>query len=161
MAIMRWDPFKALARLDDEFDELVRRTFGTTTYPYVPPVEMATEGPDVAVTLELPGAEPTDVDIEMADGRLTVSGERQDRSEHSRGKVLVREVRYGAFRRAFQLPEGVTADQIEAEYDNGLLKVRVKNVTKPVDPPRKIPIKGATRVIEGKATETRDTAAKS
>jgi len=161
MAIMRWDPFTALARLDDEFDELVRRTFGATTYQYVPPVEMATDGPDVVITLELPGVDPNDVDIEVADGRLTVSGERQDRSEHSRGKVLVREVRYGAFRRAFQLPEGVTADQIEAEYDNGLLKVRVKNVTKPVDPPRKIPVKGATRVIEGKATETRDTAAKS
>lgn len=156
MPIMRWDPFTALSRLDDEFDELVRRTFGSASYQYVPAVEMATEGGDVVITLELPGVNPEEVDIEVADGRLTISGERQDRSANSRGKVLVREVRYGAFRRSFQLPEGVTADQVEAEADHGLLRLRVKNVTKPVEPPRKIAIKGggkSSKVIEAKPGE--------
>lgn len=155
MAIMRWDPFTALARMDDEFDELVHRTFGSASYQYVPPVEMATEGSDVVITLELPGVDPNDVDIEIAEGRLTISGERQDRSENTRGKVLVREVRYGAFRRTFQLPEGVKADQVEAESDNGLLRLRVKNVTKPVEPPRKISVKGggeSSKVIEGRSS---------
>jgi HSP20 family protein len=157
MSIMRWDPFTALARMDEEFDELVRRTFGTASYQYVPPVEMATDGTDVVITLELPGVDPSQVDIEVAEGRLTISGERQGHIESSRGKVLVREVRYGAFRRAFQLPEGVTADQIEAEFDNGLLRVRVKDVTRPVDPPRKIAVKSGdrSRVIEGKASDAR------
>lgn len=153
MALMQWDPFTALARLDDEFDELVRRTFGSATYQFVPPVEMATDGSDVVITLELPGVDVEDIDIEVAEGRLTVSGERKDRWEDTRGKVLVREVRYGAFRRSFQLPEGVTADQVEAEADNGLLRVRVKDVTKPVEPPRKIQIrsgKRSDRVIEAK-----------
>lgn len=156
MAIMRWDPFTTLARMDDEFDELVRRTFGSASYQYVPPVEMATDGPDVVITLELPGVDPSEVDIEVADGRLTISGERQDRSEKSRGKVLVRELRYGAFRRTFQLPEGVTADQIEAEADTGLLRVRVRNVTRPVEPPRKIEVRSGTptQVIEGQ-TQTK------
>jgi HSP20 family protein len=160
MPLMRWDPFTALSRLDDEFDELVRRTFGSANYQYVPPVEMATDGADVLITLELPGVDPNDVDIEVADGRLTISGERQDRAENTRGKVLVREVRYGAFRRSFQLPEGVTADQVEAEVEQGLLRVRVKNITKPVEPPRKIAIKGgessgggSSRVIEAKPGE--------
>ena len=155
MALMRWDPFTVLSRLDDEFDELVRRTFGSASYQYVPPVEMATEGADVVITLELPGVRPDDVDIEVADGRLTISGERHDRTEDTRGRVLVREVRYGSFRRSFQLPEGVTADQIEAEAEHGLLKVRVKDVTKPVEPPRKIAIKGASRVIEAKPDEVK------
>jgi HSP20 family protein len=155
---MRWDPFTALARLDDEFDDLVRRTFGSSTYQFVPAVEMATEGTDVVITLELPGVDIDDVDIEVAEGRLTISGERKDRWEDSRGKVLVREHRYGAFRRIFQLPEGVAADQVEAEADKGLLRVRVKNVTKPVEAPRKIQIKGGSsgsKVIEGRASETR------
>lgn len=157
MAIMRWDPFTALARMDDEFDELVRRTFGSASYQYVPPVEMATDGGDVVITLELPGVDPSEVEIEVADGRLSISGERHDRTEQNRGKVLVRELRYGAFRRTFQLPEGVTADQVEAEADQGLLRVRVHNVTRPVEPPRKISIKGGERpaaVIEGKSQET-------
>jgi HSP20 family protein len=157
MPLMRWDPFTALARLDDEFDDLVRRSFGSATYQYVPAVEMATEGPDVVITLELPGVDVNDIDIEVAEGRLTISGERRDTREDTKGKVLVRELRYGAFRRVFQLPEGITADQVEAETDHGLLRVRVKNVTKPVVPPRKIDIRSAgsgPKTIESKATET-------
>jgi HSP20 family protein len=152
---MRWDPFTALARLDDEFDDLVRRTFGTASYQFVPPVEMATDGADVVITLEVPGVDTDNVDIEVADGRLTISGERQDRTEGARGKVLVREHRYGAFRRTFQLPQGVTADQVEAEADRGLLRVRVKNVTKPVEPPRKIAIRSdsSSKVIEGRSEQ--------
>ncbi|MBX6724214.1 MAG: Hsp20/alpha crystallin family protein, partial [Dactylosporangium sp.] len=99
MPMLRWDPFTALARLDEEFDELVRRTFGATPYQWVPPVEMATDGGDVIITLEVPGVDSSDVDIEVSDGRLTVSGERRDRWEESRGRMLVREMRYGSFRR--------------------------------------------------------------
>jgi HSP20 family protein len=158
MPIMRWDPFTALSRMDEEFDDLVRRTFGSASYQYVPPVEMATDGSDVIITLELPGVDVDDVDIEVAEGRLTISGERHNRTEGTRGKVLVRELRYGSFRRTFQLPEGVTADQIEAEADRGLLRVRVKNVTKPVEPPRKIEIKGASgsRVIEANSGDVKE-----
>jgi HSP20 family protein len=156
MALMRWDPFTALSRLDDEFDDLVRRTFGTATYQYVPAVEMATEGTDVVITLELPGVDVSDIDIEVNNGRLTVSGERKDTWADNRGKVLVRELRYGAFRRTFQLPEGVGADQIEAEADNGLLRLRVKSVTKPVTAPRKIEVRAAepTKTIEARDGES-------
>lgn len=157
MPIMRWDPFTALSRMDDEFENLVRRTFGSASYQYVPPVDMATDGGDVVITLELPGVDPSDVDIEVADGRLTISGERHGRTEDTRGKVLVRELRYGTFQRTFQLPEGVGHEQVEAEADHGLLRVRVKNVTKPVEPPRKIEIKagsGDRRVIEGESGQS-------
>src|SRR5690242_12448361 len=155
MALLRWDPFTALSRLDDDFDDLVRRTFGASTYQYVPAVEMATEGSDVVITLELPGVDVSEIDIEVADGRLTISGERKDHWENSRGKVLVRELRYGAFRRTFQLPDGVGPDQVEAEADNGLLRLRVKSVTKPVVPPRKIEVRSGrpARTIEARGTE--------
>jgi HSP20 family protein len=142
MPLMRWDPFTALARLDDEFDEVVRRTFGSATYQFVPPVEMATDGSDVVISMEMPGVDISDIDIEVADGRLTITGERKDRWEDTRGKVLVREFRYGSFRRTFQLPPGVTHEQIEAEADKGVLRLRIKNVTKPVQPPQKIAIRG-------------------
>jgi HSP20 family protein len=156
MPLMRWDPFTALARLDDEFDDLVRRSFGNAPYQYVPAVEMATEGTDVVITLELPGVDLDDIDIEVANSRLTISGERRDTREETKGKVLVRELRYGAFRRTFQLPEGVSADQVEAEADKGLLRVRVKQVTKPVQPPKKINIRAGEgpKTIESKAAET-------
>src|SRR2546421_1646136 len=155
MPLMRWDPFTALARLDDEFDDLVRRSFGTAQYHYVTAVELSTEGNDVVITLELPGVDVDDIDIEGAEGRLTISGERRDTREETKGKVLVRELRYGGFRRTFQLPEGVTPEQVEAESDKGLLRVRVKDVTKPVVPPRKIGIRsgGGPMTIESQSSE--------
>src|SRR2546423_12022576 len=113
MPLMRWDPFTALARLDDEFDDLVRRSFGAAQYQYVPAVEMSTEGPDVGITLELPGVDVNDIDIEVADGRLTISGERRDTREEAKGKVLVRELRDRAFRRTIQPAAGHGAGQAE------------------------------------------------
>jgi HSP20 family protein len=167
MARTPWDPFTTLARLDQDFDALVRRTWGRasadaggrasfrTTAGYVPAVEMRADGTDVVLTLELPGVDvERDVDIEVAEGRLTISGQRRDRNEErdESGKVLVRELRYGSFRRDFALPEGVTADQVDAGYDRGLLEVRVREVTKPAVPPQKVQIRPAdqARTIEGR-----------
>ena len=153
MALTFWDPFSMLSRLDREFDDLVRRAWGTSgasaaTAGYVPAVEMATDGDDVLLRLELPGVDvEKDVDIEVAEGRLTISGRRADRYEsgNGAGKVLVRELRYGQFRRDFALPEGVTAEDVDASYDKGMLEVRVRRVAKPVAAPKKVAIKAAAQ----------------
>ena len=170
MARTLWDPFTTLARLDQDFDALVRRTWGSptgqqaratttggrTTAGYVPAIEMRTDGNDVVITLELPGVDVgTDIDIEVAEGRLTISGQRRDRNEErdDGGKVLVRELRYGSFRREFALPVGVTAEHVDASYDQGLLQVRVRDVSKPALPPQKVAIRsaGEPRTVEGHA----------
>lgn len=170
MALTRWDPFTTLSRLDEDFDQLVRRAWGSqakggrpaATAGFIPAIEMRSEGADVLITLELPGVDvESDVDIEVAEGRLTISGQRrestQQRSEE--GQVLVRELRYGSFRRDFALPESVTAEDVDAAYDQGLLTVRVRGVTKPAVPPQKVQIKGAAskqRTIEGHAERSED-----
>jgi HSP20 family protein len=165
-----WDPFSTLARLDQDFDAMVRRTWGTNrgadpaaggrprgaTAGYVPAIEMRADGADVVITVELPGVDlDRDVDIEVAEGRLTISGERRDRSEERDqiSKVLVRELRYGSFRREFALPEGVTAEHVDAHYDRGLLEVCVREVRKPAQPPQKVAIRSAAdnRTVEGHA----------
>jgi HSP20 family protein len=148
MAINRWDPFTVLARVDDDFEGLVRRTWGnavTRTAGYVPAIDMVSDGTDVIVTLELPGLDiAKDVEIEVHEGRLTISGQRQDAALSETSRTLVRELRYGSFRRDFALPDNVSAEDISADYDKGLLTVRVKNVTKPVEEPHKIEIKGSS-----------------
>jgi HSP20 family protein len=57
------------------------------------------------------------------------------------GDVVVRESRSGAFRREFALPEHVTADSVEADYDRGLLKIRIREVAKPKAEPKKITVR--------------------
>src|SRR3954464_3353739 len=91
-----WDPFTALARMDREFDDLVRRSWGTSGTRgagFVPAVELRKDGSDVLVVLELPGVDvENDIAIEVDKGKLVVSGERRDtRAEGAEDSdVLVR-----------------------------------------------------------------------
>jgi HSP20 family protein len=156
MAIIRWDPFTALSRLDTEFDDLVRRTWGTpASAGFVPAVDMVRDGSDVLITFELPGVDiDKDVDIEVSPRRLTISGQRSTESETTEGDVMVRELRSGSFRREFALPEHVTADDVEASYDRGMLTVRVRAVSRPQPEPTKIAVSSTgTPAVEADGPE--------
>ncbi|MGC0141710.1 Hsp20/alpha crystallin family protein [Pseudactinotalea sp. Z1732] len=111
-----------------EFDALVRNAFGThalATTGYTPAAEVVREGEDALVRLELPGVNiDSDVTVEVTDGRLVIRGERHATKE-SAENATVREIRYGSFERTFRLPGSVGADQISADYDAGILTVRV------------------------------------
>jgi HSP20 family protein len=98
----------------------------------------------------LPGVDiEKDVTVEVERGRLVLRGERRNEREDNTDGVLVREVRYGSFRREFALPEGVTADGVEASYDAGVLEVRVHGVAKAVQAAKRIPVtSGAASAIE-------------
>jgi HSP20 family molecular chaperone IbpA len=92
---------------------------------FTPAAEIVRDGEDAIVRVELPGVKVDDATVEVDKGRLVVRGERRDeRSEEQAGRSL-REVRYGAFRRTFRLPEGVTSEAVSASYDAGVLSVRV------------------------------------
>jgi HSP20 family molecular chaperone IbpA len=110
-----------------EFDAVVRQAFGpTATAGFSPAAEVVRDGDDAVVRLEIPGVEvDKDVTVELTDGRLVIRGERRDEHSEQRAAGTVREVRYGSFRRSFALPKTVTADDIRAGYDAGILSVRV------------------------------------
>ncbi|RZS45216.1 HSP20 family protein [Herbihabitans rhizosphaerae] len=140
------DPFGALFRqLDGDFDSLIRRSFPAGTGQFVPAVDVVKDGTDVVVTVEVPGVDvEKDVEVEVAEGKLVISGSRAERASSEERGVLVRESRSGSFRREFSLPEHVTAESVEATYDRGLLHVRVRDVSKPKVEPRKIQVRGLT-----------------
>jgi HSP20 family protein len=93
---------------------------------FSPAAEIVKDGEDAVVRLELPGVDvEKDVNVEVEHGRLVVHGERRDEhAEEKEGRTL-REVRYGSFRRSFQLPAHVTGEAVSASYDAGVLTVRV------------------------------------
>jgi len=129
----RRDPFT-------EFDALVRAAFGTNRSAPVsrPAAEISRDGEDALVRLELPGLDPAnDVTVEVDRGRLVVRGERRDqREDEERG---LREVRYGAFRREFALPQQVSGEAVSASYDAGVLSIRVAGAYAGTEP-RRIPV---------------------
>ena len=149
-----WDPFTVLARMDRDFDDLVRRTWGAQgrTAGFVPAVEVARDGEDVVVRVELPGIDvERDVSIEVERGKLVISGERRTPTDGE--GVLVRELRYGAFRREFALPQGIVPEQVEASYDSGLLDVRVRAAVTPESRAVRVPIARATGQVTGQVTD--------
>jgi HSP20 family protein len=162
MQVHRFDPFTVLARMDREFDELVRRGWASAgegsgkpatrrmAAGFVPAVEVARDGEDVVVRVELPGIDvEKDVSIEVELGKLVISGERRDTRADDQDGVLVRELRYGQFRREFALPPGVSPEHVEASYDAGLLDVRLRSVVAPEPEPVKVPITtGRRQVVE-------------
>jgi len=133
MSTYLWDPFSVLDRLDREFDEIVRRTWGSwerTVRParstVVPSADVVTDGDDVVINLELPGVDvEKDVTVEIDRGALVVRGERSAEHESRHGGRVHRERWHGEFRREFALPESVDANAVTATYDRGVLSIRL------------------------------------
>ena len=100
--------------------------FKPVTSGFSPAAEIVKDGDDAVVRLELPGVDvEKDVNVEVDKGRLVIHGEHRDEhAEEANGRTL-REIRYGSFRRSFQLPTHVTGEAITASYDDGVLSVRV------------------------------------
>jgi HSP20 family protein len=98
---------------------------------FTPAAEIVKDGDDAVIRVELAGIDiDKDVQVELCQGRLLIHGERRDEhAEDKNGRVL-REVRYGSFRRSFQLPAHVTSEAVSASYDAGVLTVRVAGAYK-------------------------------
>src|SRR6201996_3493945 len=93
---------------------------------FSPAAEIIKDGEDAVVRLQLPGVDAEkDVNVEVDRGRLVIHGERRDEHAEEKDGRMLREVRYGSFRRSFQLPAHITGEAIKASYDAGVLTVRV------------------------------------
>jgi HSP20 family molecular chaperone IbpA len=119
-----------------DVDRWMREFFGPTSDWYKPvtsaasdfspAAEVVKDGEDAVVRLELPGVDvEKDVNVELDHGRLVIHGERRDEHAEEKNGRTLREVRYGSFRRSFQLPAHITGEAVSASYDAGVLTVRV------------------------------------
>ena len=115
-----------------DVDRWVREFFGPAAaddwFPraFTPSAEVIKDGEDAVVRVELPGVDvEKDVNVEVANGRLVVHGERRDEHSDNKDGRTLREMRYGSFRRSFALPSHVAADALSASYDAGVLSIRV------------------------------------
>jgi HSP20 family protein len=88
----------------------------------------------------LPGYQPEDVEVTLDQGVLTISAKRSEEKQTERGRYLRREVFSGSFKQRFALPAEVTADDIKATFENGLLSVQVTYA--PASQAVKIPVGG-------------------
>jgi HSP20 family protein len=132
MALVRWEPVRELNSLQSEMNRLFNTFFDTPTggngnglRRWVPAMDLVETDDHFVLKADLPGLDAGDVNIEVEDNVLTVSGERKVEHEASKEGYYRLERSSGEFRRALTLPEGVDADKIEASFDKGVLEIRV------------------------------------
>jgi len=147
MALMRmsyrnpWRELDTLSnRLGRMFDDFPTPTEGGT---WVPAVDVSETAEELLLTAELPGMTHQDIELEVENNVLTLRGEKSEvrREGEDNPKYHLWERRYGAFQRSFTLPRTVKPDAIEAEFQDGVLHVRLPKVAEAKS--RRIAIKGA------------------
>lgn len=155
MALVRWEPFRELAALQNEMSRWMGQVPGATTpgngqsSTWLPPVDVWETENELVLSLDLPGIPEDGIAVELDDNVLTVSGQRERTAEHSSERFYRFERRFGTFSRSITLPQGVREDAIKADYRNGVLEIRVP---KPEEQkPKRIQI-GTTGAIEGEST---------
>jgi len=98
---------------------------GSRAQYWAPQMEVFQRGTDMVVRADLPGITPDDVQIDVEDGVLTISGERRQKHEERQERFYRSERSYGTFTRSIALPEGVDDDQVNARFEHGVLEVTV------------------------------------
>ena len=127
--LSRWDPFREVVSLrhalDRLFDEsFVRPSNGTPPAGGIP-LDIREEDNTLFVKASLPGLKPEDIHIEVKDDVLTIWGEAKHEEEHEEEQYHLREHRYSRFERSVMLPYPVEIDKTEAEYENGMLALKL------------------------------------
>ena len=132
MAIVRWEPFRELASLQNEVNRLFNTAFDTpapgnggTLRRWMPAMDLVETDDQFVLRADLPGMSEEDVRIEVEDSTLTISGERKAEHETKEEGYYRVERGYGAFSRALTLPRGVDPSAVTASFDRGVLEVRI------------------------------------
>jgi HSP20 family protein len=132
MALMRWDPARELDTLQGDFNRLFDSFFGrrdsataSGTGRWVPAMDLVETDDSLVLRADLPGMDREDIDVEVKDGALTISGERKSEHETQREGYHRVERSFGRFSRSLGLPRGIDAGSVKASFDRGVLEVRM------------------------------------
>jgi HSP20 family protein len=124
------------------------------TRRWIPAMDLVESDDDFVLRADLPGLSENDVNIELEDNVLTISGERKAEHEERKEGYYRVERASGSFSRSLTLPEGIDPEKVQANFDRGVLEVRIP---KPEQrKPRKVSISaggGAPKTIEGSETQ--------
>src|SRR5215210_105611 len=155
MALVRWEPFRELAALQNEMGRWMSQMAGGApsatnghSSTWLPAVDVWETEKELVLSFDLPGIPEDKISVELDDNVLTVTGERERKDERSSDRFYRYERRFGQFARSVTLPTGVKEEEINADYRDGVLEIRVP---KPEEPkPKRIQI-GSQGAIEGKS----------
>jgi HSP20 family protein len=156
MALVRWEPVREITSIQNEMNRLFNTFFdtptaaeggnGTSARRWIPAMDLVETEDAFVLKADLPGVTESDVNVEVEDNVLTVSGERKAEHEDKREGYVRVERSYGSFRRSLTLPEGIDPEGVQASFENGVLDIRIPK------PEERKPRKVAIQVGEQPAT---------
>jgi HSP20 family protein len=154
--LTRWEPFRELQDRIDRMNRLFRESYrpegpeeALTTTSFAPPVDIYEDEHNITLKMEVPGIDEKDIDVRIENNTLTVRGERKFEKEEKEENFRRLERQYGSFTRSFTLPSSVETENIQANYDKGVLEIRLAK--KAEAKPKQIKVKvGGERTLEAK-----------
>jgi HSP20 family protein len=118
--------------LQDRMNRIARETFSPersdevlTTSNFAPPVDVYEDEHNITLKIEVPGIDEKDINVSIENNTLTVRGERRFEKDEKEENFHRVERMYGSFTRSFTLPNTVETEQVTANYEKGVLKIRL------------------------------------
>src|ERR1700687_4090291 len=154
--VTRWDPVREFTTIQDRMNRLFRDSYGTegreealTTTAFAPPVDVYEDEHNVTLKIEVPGIDEKDIDVRIENNTLTVHGERKFEKDEKEENYRRVERQYGSFTRTFTLPNTVDTEGVSANYEKGVLKVKLSK--KAEAKPKQIKVNvGGEKTLESK-----------
>src|SRR5213596_712027 len=156
---------REFSTLQDRVNRIFRESYSPegpgdalTTANFAPPVDVYEDEQGVTLKIEVPGIDEKDIDVSIASNTLTVRGERTLEKEEKEENFRRVERQYGSFTRSFTLPNTVDAEQVQAHYEQEILKVQLAK--KAEAKPKQVKVNvGSERALEGKEVKSTGKAA--
>jgi HSP20 family protein len=152
--LTRWEPFREFSTLQDRMNRLFRDSFAErdealTNSSFAPAVDVYEDEHNIILKVEVPGIDEKDIDVRIENNTLTVHGERKFEKEEKEDNYRRVERQYGSFTRSFTLPNTVDTETVSADYDKGVLKIKLAK--KAEAKPKQIKVNiGSEKTLEGK-----------
>jgi HSP20 family protein len=155
--ITRWEPFREFSTLQDRLNRLFQQSVddsgreeALTTSSFAPAVDVYEDDHQVTLKIEVPGIDEKDIDVRLENNTLTVHGERKLEKDEKEENYRRVERQYGSFTRSFTVPTTVDAEGVTAQYDKGVLKIKLNKKAEAKPKQIKITV-GGEKTLEGKA----------
>jgi HSP20 family protein len=133
MSMMRWEPLRELATVQQQMRRMLEDIFGGSggseieerERRWLPSMDVVDRDNELLLRFDLPGVPKDQINVEVEDGTLVVSGERRSEQEERGDRFYRRERSVGTFTRSIPLPEGIDPEKIKADFRDGVLELRV------------------------------------
>ncbi len=158
-AMQAWRPFESLRReVDRLFEDFTLNPFRLPlrrpafdlepfwqpdSWVAMPAMDLVERDEAFEMTAELPGLDEKNIEVNVANGVLTVKGQKEEDKVEKKEDFHLRERRFGSFSRSVRVPDTVDPDKIEASFKNGVLKVTLPKKPEAQKPVKKIEVKGS------------------